>query len=136
MFCRNVPISTLTGPVVFPGEKWTLMRKFDYRAPRFAVDFPVQMRFENSVQQGRCLEISTEGMKLEVRQPLGPDACGTVVFTYQDFTMELPVRVAHSGSFYDGVKFINTTEEQRDEVNRFVTRLSAPPPRTGPVLVR
>ncbi len=136
MFCRNVPISTLTGSIVFPGEKWTLMRKFDYRAPRFAVDFPVRMNFEDTTQQGRCLEISTEGMKLEVRRPLGTDACGTVVISYLDFNIEVPVRVAHSGPFYDGVKFVYTTDEQRDEMNRLVARLSAPLPRTGPVLVR
>lgn len=112
------------------------MRKFDYRAPRFAVDLPVRLTFDESAQQGRCTEISTEGMRLEVRLPLAPDACGKVRFSYQDFTMEIPVRVAHSGSFYDGVKFVYETDEQRDEVTRLVTRLTAPQQRTGPMLVR
>ena len=112
------------------------MRKFDYRAPRFAVDLPVRLMFEESIQPGRCLEISTEGMKLELRQPLAPDSVGTVRFSYQDAVLELPVRVAHSGTFYDGVKFIYETDEQRDEVNRLVSRLSTPHHRSGPVLVR
>jgi hypothetical protein len=92
--------------------------------------------FEESIQPGRCLEISTEGMKLELRQPLAPDAVGTVRFSYQDAVLELPVRVAHSGAFYDGVKFIYESDEQRDEVNRLVSRLTAPQHRSGPVLVR
>jgi hypothetical protein len=112
------------------------MRKFDYRAPRFAVDLPVRLMFEESIQPGRCLEISTEGMKLELRQPLAPDATGTVRLSYQDAILELPVRVAHSGAFYDGVKFIYESDEQRDEVSRLVTRLTAPNHRSGPVLVR
>ncbi|HEX3892676.1 MAG TPA: PilZ domain-containing protein [Terracidiphilus sp.] len=112
------------------------MRKFDYRAPRFSVDLPVCLTFDASMQHGRCIEISTEGMKLELRQPLAPDSCGTVAFNYQDFALELPVRVAHSGSYYDGVKFIYETEEQRDEINRLVARLTAPQHPSRPVLVR
>jgi len=112
------------------------MRKFDYRAPRFAVDFPVRLAFDGSIQHGRCTEISTEGMRLEVREPLAPDACGIVYLSFQDTTIELPVRVAHSGSFFEGVQFVYATEEQRDEVNRLVTRLSSPSQRTRPMLVR
>jgi hypothetical protein len=112
------------------------MRKFDYRAPRFVVDFPVRLAFEESIQQGRCREISTEGMKLEVREPLAADAQGIVRFSLQEAVLELPVRVAHSGSYYVGVKFVYGSEEQRDEVNRLVARLAGPQPRSGPILVR
>jgi hypothetical protein len=112
------------------------MRKFDYRAPRFPVDLPVRLTFDESMQQGRCTEISTEGMKLEVRQPLAPDACGKVRLSYQDFSLDIPVRVAHSGSFYDGVKFVYDSDEQRDEMSRLVARLSCPQQRSGPVLIR
>lgn len=112
------------------------MRKFDYRAPRFAVDLPVRLNFDDCTQQGRCREISIEGMKVEVGQPLSPDTCGTVVFNHQDLAMELTVRVAHSGMYFDGVKFVYATDEQRDEVSRFVARLASPQQRTRPVLVR
>jgi len=112
------------------------MRKFDYRAPRFAVDLPVRLAFDGSIRQGRCTEISTEGMRLEVREPLAPDACGIVHLGFQDISIQLPVRVAHSGSFYEGVQFVYETEEQRDEVNRLVARLSSPSQRTRPILVR
>lgn len=114
------------------------MRKFDYRAPRFVVDFPVRLSFEGAIQQGRCREISTEGMKLELLEPLAPDAQGTVLLNHQDIILELTIRVAHSGSYFDGVKFVYDSEEQRDEVNRLVARLATPPShqRSGPVLVR
>jgi PilZ domain-containing protein len=111
------------------------MRKFDYRAPRFLVDLPIQLTFENSMQEGRCKEISTEGMKLELREPLCPDCCGTVRLSYKDFMIEVPVRVAHSGSSYDGVKFVYESDEQRDELIRLVALLTGPKQNTGPVLL-
>ena len=90
----------------------------------------------DATQPGRCVEISTEGMKLVLPQPLVPDTSGTVRFAFQDFDLELPVRVAHSGASFDGVKFIYESEEQRDEINRLVARVSAPQHRARPVLVR
>lgn len=112
------------------------MRKFDYRAPRFAVDLPVRITFGESIQQGHCKEISTEGMKLELREPLSPGASGIVRLTYQDMLLDLRVRVAHSGPTYDGVRFIYESEDQRDELSRLVARLAGPKQKLGPVLVR
>jgi hypothetical protein len=88
------------------------------------------------MQDGRCTEISTEGMKLELREPLNPDCCGTVRLSYKDITIEVPVRVAHSGSSYDGVKFVYESDEQRDELIRLVTLLTGPKQNAGPVLLR
>jgi hypothetical protein len=116
-------------------EKAT-MRKFDYRAPRFLVDLPIRLTFEDSMQEGRCREISTEGMKLEVRQPLSPDSAGTVRLRYHEFSIDLPVRVAHSGSSYDGVKFVFESDEQREDVSRLVALLAGPKQRFGPLLLR
>jgi hypothetical protein len=112
------------------------MRKFDYRAPRFAVDLPVRITFGESVQQGRCKEISTEGMKLELRDPLSPGASGSVRLSYQDVFLDIQVRVAHSGPTYDGVRFVYESEDQRDELSRLVARLAGAKQRLGPVLVR
>jgi len=111
------------------------MRKFDYRAPRFTVDLPIRLTFNDAIQHARCTEISSEGMRLEVGEPLMPAACGTVCIRYQEFDLELPVRVAHAGQYYDGVKFVYESEDQRDEVNRLVARLTFPQ-RIGPILVR
>jgi hypothetical protein len=111
------------------------MRKFNYRVPRFPVDIPVRLTFDDLAQAGRCREISTEGMKLEVRQPLLPDSCGSVHISYHGIALELTVRVAHSGSTHDGVKFVYDSDEQRDDVIRLVELLAGPQPRTGPVLL-
>jgi|SRR5579872_1970510 len=140
MFYEKVPIGSSNG---FPShgccltwQERILMRKFDYRAPRFPVDFPVRLSIDGSTQPGRCVEISTEGMKLELREPLAPDSNGVVRFGFQDVSLELAVRVAHSGVSFDGVKFVYETDEQRDEINRMVARLTSPQHRPRPILVR
>lgn len=112
------------------------MRKFDYRAPRFAVDLPVRVTFDGAMQQGRCIEISTEGMKLELRQPLSTESPGSVRLSYQEFSLEVPVRVAHSGPTFDGVRFVCVSDEQRDELVRLVAVLAGARQRLGPMLVR
>lgn len=112
------------------------MRKFDYRAPRFAVDLPVRITVDESMQQGLCKEISTEGMKLELREPLAPGSTGTIRLSYQDVFLDVRVRVAHSGPTFDGVRFVYESEDQRDELSRLVARLAGARQRLGPVLVR
>lgn len=112
------------------------MRKFDYRAPRFVVDLPIRLTFDGTMQQGRCIEISTEGMKVALDRPLTPECAGRVRLAHQDFMLDLPFRVAHSGPSYDGVRFVYESDEQRDDVIRLVSQLAGPLHRQGPVLVR
>jgi hypothetical protein len=50
--------------------------------------------------------------------------------------IEVPVRVAHSGSSYDGVKFVYESDEQRDELIRLIALLTGPKQNSGPVLLR
>jgi hypothetical protein len=112
------------------------MRKFDYRAPRFAVDLPVRLTLEDSTQFGRCTEISTDGMKLHVYEPLSVDAGGVVQVTFQNVSLEIPVRVAHCGSGCEGVQFVYCSDEERDDVIRFIAILATTPHRPGPALLR
>jgi len=112
------------------------MRKFDYRAPRFVVDLPVRLTFNGTMEQARCTEISTEGMKLTVDRPLTNECEGRVRVAYEDIVVEIPFRVAHSGPSYDGVRFLYESDEQRDDVIRLVTQLAGPHQRQGPTLVR
>jgi hypothetical protein len=111
------------------------MRKFDYRAPRFAVDLPVRLTLEESTQFGRCTEISTEGMKLELGEAPSVNAAGAVHVTFQNVSLDLPVRVAHCGTGCDGVQFVYGADEERDEVIRFIALLAAAPRRPGPLLL-
>ena len=112
------------------------MRKFDYRVPRFAVDLPVRLTLEESTQFARCIEISTEGMKLEAQEPLTVDTAGAVHVTFQNVSFDLPVRVAHCGSGCNGIQFVYGSDEERDEVTRFIALLAAAPRRPGPLLLR
>jgi hypothetical protein len=109
------------------------MRKFNYRVPRFPVDLPVRLTFHEATQAGRCTEISTEGMKIEVQEPLCPDTSGVVHIAYQDVTLDVTVRVAHSSASHDGVRFVYESDEQRDELTRLVEILAGPQHRPGPV---
>lgn len=115
------------------------MRKFSYRTPRYAVDFPVQLTLGEAVIAGRCKEISTEGVQLELRQPLPRDFSGVVLLAWQEVHLELQVRVAHSGSRQDALRFVFESEKERMAVEDLVARLADPaaagdPP--GLVLVR
>jgi PilZ domain len=112
------------------------MQKFEYRTPRYQVDLPVLLTLNNTSVPGRCREISREGMKVELRQPVAPDSCGSVSISYKDLSLELPVCVTHSGPGYDGLKFVFNSERDRSMVERLVALLAGTSGRPGPVLVR
>jgi hypothetical protein len=99
------------------------MQKFEYRSPRFSADLPVQFTVEQLTLAGRCRNISNEGMRLELRQPLPPNARGSVLLSYQENRLELNVRVAYSGKTYDGVEFLYRSEGEREAVARLVASL-------------
>ncbi len=111
------------------------MQKFEYRAPRFAVDLTVQFTTQNSTLIARCREISKNGMTLEIQEPLPLNSFGTVSVNYQDRTIELRARVAHAGANHGGLEFIYESEAERNEVAHFVASLAAPQNRPGPVLL-
>jgi hypothetical protein len=112
------------------------MRKFDYRAPRFTADLRVRLTLADSTQICRCTEISTDGMRLEVSEPLPLDAGGAVQVTFQNASLDLPVRVARCGTGCDGVAFVYGSDEERDEVIRFIALVATAPSRPGPILLR
>jgi|HubBroStandDraft_1064217.scaffolds.fasta_scaffold67716_3 hypothetical protein len=112
------------------------MQKFEYRTPRYLVDLPVLFSLPNSNIQGRCKEISKEGMKVELQEPVSPETCGIVCIDYMDLSLELRVCVAHAGAGYDGLKFLFESERDRIGVERLVALLSGPTGQPGPVLVR
>ena len=111
------------------------MQKFDYRAPRFSVDIPARLTTESSTQLGRCREISTEGMRLELRLPLPPDSLGRVSMSYQSVTVELGVRVMRSEANFEGLKFLFECDEERNVIAHLVTLLAAAQRRPRPVLL-
>ena len=116
-----------------------VMHKFNYRTPRYAVDFPVQLALEDVVIVGRCKEISTDGMQLELRRPLPPGFMGAVCLSWQNIHLELAVRLAHTGGKQDALRFIFASEKERAAVAELVARLAdptEPADQTALVLVR
>jgi hypothetical protein len=111
------------------------MQKFEYRSPRFTVDLPIQFTFEQSTLPGRCRDISNEGMRLELRQPLPADARGTVFLSCGDRPLQLSVRVAHTGVAHDGVEFVYQSDHERGAVARLVASLAVAAGRPRLVLV-
>jgi hypothetical protein len=108
------------------------MQKFDYRYPRFSVDLPARFTTQGSTLTGRCKDISHEGMRLELTEPLPPNARGTVSVSHQGRTLELAVRVAHAAN--GGIEFLYESDEEREAVAHLVAALSSS--RTfGPTLV-
>jgi hypothetical protein len=103
------------------------MQKFQYRSPRFAVDFPIQLTVEQSILHGRCREVSKEGMRVELRQSLSPGVYGTVSLNHQNRSLEICIRVAHTGTGYDGLEFVYKTDQERVAVAEWVASLAALP---------
>jgi hypothetical protein len=75
-------------------------------------------------------------MRVELRQPVAPDSCGTVSITYKELSLELPICVTHSGPGHHGLRFAFNSEKDRGQVERLVALLAGPSGRPGPVLVR
>jgi hypothetical protein len=112
------------------------MQKFEYRTPRYQVDFPVLLALESTSIHGRCREISREGMRVELHEAVTPEACGTVSFSYKELSLEVPVCVARSGAGQGGLRFVFESEKDRGPVDRLVALLAGATGQPGPTLVR
>lgn len=96
------------------------MRKFDYRAPRYSVELPVRLTVDDAIYIGRCTEISTEGIRLELDQPFETGITGVVRLSERGMTADIPVRVCYSNSDHVGLKFLYDSDEQHEEIIRLV----------------
>lgn len=101
------------------------MQKFEYRTPRYLVDLPVVLTLQEGSFPGRCREISKDGMRVELLQPVAPESSGTVCVSYNDYSIELRVTVAHSGAKFDGLKFLFESDRDRSTVERLVSLLAS-----------
>src|SRR5215475_13640496 len=112
------------------------MQKFEYRTPRYKVDLPVLLILADARIQGRCREISKEGMTVEFREPLASETTGSISLSYKNVALDLGVSVTHSGKGADGLKFLIETDQDKVAVERLVALLAGSTGQTGPVLVR
>jgi hypothetical protein len=112
------------------------MQRFQYRGARFPVDVFVDFTVKNSTLAGRCTEISKEGMKLELRQPVARDSCGKVSMKFQGRKLEFSVRVVHSDPTNCGVEFLYASESEQIAIAHLVELLVVHENRRGPILLK
>lgn len=111
------------------------MQRFEYRNPRYPVDLPVVLVLDDASVSGRCREISSDGMKVEFRQPVARNCCGTLRIGRGDSCLEVRARVTRTGDESDGVKFLFASERERKALQRLVALTAVPTGHPGPVLV-
>jgi PilZ domain len=112
-----------------------IMQRFRYRGARFPVDVFVDFIVKDTTIAGRCTEISKEGMKLELRQPVARDSSGRISMRFQGRKLEFSVRVVHSDLTNCGVEFL-TSESDQIAVAQLVELLVVPRNRRGPILMK
>ena len=112
------------------------MHTFQYRGARFPVDVFVEFTVKNTTFAGRCTEISKEGMKIELRQPVACDSNGKISMSYQGRKLEFSVRVVHSAFTNCGVEFLYGSESEQSVMAQLVESLVVPQSRRGPILLK
>lgn len=111
------------------------MKRFEYRQPRVSADLPIKFIALNIDCAGKCMDISKQGMRIEVSQPLLLNACGKVSIRYQDRTLEFNMRVVHVEEMSCGLEFLYESIEEQNEVAHLVASLAISPQRSTLVLV-
>lgn len=112
------------------------MREFTYRTPRYTIDLPVCLKVQDSVISGQCREIGVGGMRVQFTQPVPPKTCGKLSIRYKDIAVDLSVRITHSQSGLDGLKFQFESYADRNAVRCLIAYFSDSSDKNRPVLVR
>jgi hypothetical protein len=112
------------------------MRRFNYREPRLSVSLPVVLRMGDSILEGFCNELSSEGMRVAVDVPFSPGSFGSVSLNFESLSVMVPVAVVRSHANGSALRFVYESKEQRDAVAAIVAGLGRPRPCTSLVLRR
>ena len=68
------------------------IRDFQYRAPRFQIDFHFLVQADDGqFRYGRCYEISDQGLVAWLSEPLNLDTKATLIFTLPGESVEIMV---------------------------------------------
>ncbi len=100
------------------------MRKLQYRAPRVAVDFPVQVTHGDSSQPTRGRDISVDGMKLDLDGASFPFTGGFIQLVDGISTLKIPFEVRTRAVDSVGVAFQNLSSEQSEALSKLIASLS------------
>lgn len=112
------------------------MQKFEYRSPRYDVDLSVRLLSGDSSVDGRCREISKDGLCARFSERPEVGSHGKLILSYRNHSLEIPVRVAHAGENSEGLKFLFSSEADRRDIDRLVAAIAAADQHLGPVLVK
>jgi hypothetical protein len=103
------------------------MRKLQYRAPRFAVDFPVRVTHGDSSQMTRGREISVDGMKLDLNGDSFPFTGGFIQLVDGISSLKIPFEVRTRAIDSIGIAFQNLSSEQSGALSDLIASLSRRP---------
>lgn len=114
------------------------MYRFKYRGARYSVDLPVELLISCATLPGRCTEISQDGLKIELAEPVACDSLGVLLISHQGRRHEFSVRAVHTRARSGGWEFLHSTEADKEAVAELVASVAKPAakPRLGPVLLR
>jgi len=101
---------------------------FGYRVPRFRTDFHLLLQAEDRQQallDGRCTDISEDGLGAQVRASLEVGSTVTLILTLPGSTTSLRVaaRVTNRKGEFHGFAFVFSSQRERDYVQKYVESL-------------
>jgi hypothetical protein len=106
-------------------------RTFEYRLPRFVTDFHVFVQPDGHTavpSDGRCTDISEEGLGARLRMSLEVEAKVHLIFTAPGATasVRIPARVVSAADGSYGFEFLFANPKERNYVKDYISRLSSP----------
>jgi len=101
---------------------------FGYRVPRFRTDFHLLLQTEDrhpGLLDGRCTDISEDGLGAQLRIPLDVGSSVTLIFTLPGASTSLRVaaRVINQQRDFHGFAFLFSSQKERDYVHAYVESL-------------
>jgi hypothetical protein len=101
---------------------------YGYRTPRFPVDFTLILQTDERLPrllQGRCLDISEDGLAVEVHEPLELGAKLTLILTLPGTASSVKIAAKVSNCHQDGygVAFIFSSQIERRYIGDYLASL-------------
>lgn len=93
---------------------------FTYRQPRVSCCFRVELHSKGGWVQGRCLNLSENGLLVQLEYPVEAARSMLMRLTGPAWTVELDVTATHMDACHSGLQFQFHSEQQRHFVRAIV----------------
>ncbi len=100
------------------------MQKFEYRIPRIHADLPMTFVASTGVCDGRCTDLSTEGLGANVAAPVCVGTIGSLTLHSPSGAIELFARVTYAQENRLGLAFIFRFPDEHHAIEQFLERLT------------